>query len=201
MNVQVDPRTVLDKESGPSDEKDLQARLQQLLDLDISSALSPDHRLLLAVLRQAVLDYFGEDPLEQLDAALYFAHSPIYRLTLQLFDLPEDLLPTGIDLCDFRRRERMNGNNKVDPPRLETLVRDLSGTQLKIVLTMGLVVLPATTRTISLKCGLTRSTVLAALEQLAAQGLVERDGELRPVWSLPAAVRAVVDEVWGVEGR
>jgi hypothetical protein len=181
-------------------EKALQARLQYLLDLDISTALPPDYRLLLAVLRQAVVDYFGDDPIEQLDAALYFAHSSVYRQTLQLFNLPDDLLPMGIDLCDFRRGERMN-DYRLDPLRLETLVRDLSGTQLKIVLTMGLVTLPATTRTIGLKCGLTRSTVIAALDQLAIQGLVERDGELRPVWSLPAAVRAVVDEVWGVEAR
>jgi hypothetical protein len=43
--------------------------------------------------------------------------------------------------------------------------------------------------------------VVAALDQLAIQGLVERDGELRPVWSLPAEVRRVVDEVWGTEER
>jgi hypothetical protein len=200
MDVQVDPRKVTER-SDSANEKALQAHLQYLLDLDISTALPPDYRLLLAVLRQAVIDYFGDDPIEQLDAALYFAHSPVYRQTLQLFDLPDDLLPLGIDLCDFRRRERMNGNNELDPLRLETLVRDLSGTQLKIVLTMGLVALPATTRTISLRCGLTRSTVVAALDQLATLGLVEREGELRPVWSLPAAVRAVVDEVWGAEDR
>lgn len=200
MNVQVDSREVMEQRN-PAGEKALQARLQYLLDLDISTTLPPDYRLLLAVLRQAVVDYFGDDPIEQLDAALYFAHSSVYRQTLQLFNLPDDLLPVGVDLCDFRRRERMNDENKLDPLRLETLVRDLSGTQLKIVLTMGLVALPATTRAISLKCGLTRSTVIAALDQLAIQGLVEREGELRPVWSLPAAVRAVVDEVWGVEGR
>jgi hypothetical protein len=200
MDVTVDVPKKAER-PGRAGEQALQTRLQYLLDLDISTSLPPDQRLLLAVLRQAVVDYFGEDPVEQLDAALYFAHSPVYRQTLQLFNLPDDLLPLGIDLCAFRRKRSMNRDYELDPLRLETLVRQLSGTQLKIVLTMGLLLLPATTRTISLNCGLTRSTVLMALEQLAAQGLVERDGEVRPVWSFPVAVRQVIDEVWGAEGR
>lgn len=184
--------------NDPIDESELQARLAYLLDLDISPSLSPDQRLLLAILRQAVLDYFCDDPLERLSAALYFARSPVYRLTLQLFDLPDDLLPTGVDLSAFRRREGMDDDYELDPLRLETLVRQLSGTQLKIVLTMGLLPLPAPTRKISQNCGLTRSTVLIALEQLAGQGLVERHDEgTRAVWSLPAAVMGVLDEVWG----
>ena len=64
--------------NDPIDESELQARLAYLLDLDISPALSPDQRLLLAILRQAVLDYFGDDPLERLSAALT---SPVRRST------------------------------------------------------------------------------------------------------------------------
>ena len=174
-----------------------QAWLQYLLDLDISNALPPEYRLLLGVLRQSVVDYFGDDPTERLSAALYFARSPIYQTTLQLFGLPEHLLPEGVDLSAFRRQEKMDNHYELDPLRLETLVRQLSGTQLKIVLTMGLLPLPVVTRKISLNCGLTRSTVLVAMEQLAIQGLITRheiDG--RRAWSFPATVRKVIDEVW-----
>ena len=91
----------------------------------------------------------------------------------------------------------MDNQYALDPLRLETLVCPLSGTQLKIVLTMGLLPLPVVTRKISLNCGLTRSTVLVAMEQLAIQGLITRheiDG--RRAWSFPATVRKVIDEVW-----
>jgi hypothetical protein len=190
------------KRTDPTDEEALQARMQYLLDLDISTGLPPDQRLLLAILRQSVIDYFGDDPLERLSAALYFARSPVYKTTLQLFNLPDDLLPVGIDLSAFKRKENLNQEFEIDPLRLETLVRQLSGTQLKIVLTMGLLPLPAATRKISLNCGLTRSTVLVALDQLATQGLVERrEGDGRAVWSLPPEVRRVLDEVWGAADR
>lgn len=176
----------------------LQARLQYLLDNEISPRLRPEVRLLLAILRQSVLDYFGDDPTEQFDAALYFAHGPLYRLTLALFNLPPDLLPEGVDLTAFRRKEFMEANHAHDPLQLETLVRQLTGTQLKILLTMGLLPLPVATRRISLRCDLTRSTVMVALEQMAAQGLVERHTEgLRAVWSLNDDVRRLVAEVWG----
>lgn len=177
---------------------ELNARIQHLLDLDIPDSLTPDQRLLLAILRQAVVDYFGDDPLYQLSAAIYFAREPVYRATLQLFNLPDDLLPAGVDLSAYRREERMNDEYEPDPMRLETLVRRLSGTQLKVVLTMGLLPLPATTRKISLKCGLTRSTVLIALNQLSDQGLVVRGEEGgRPIWSLPETVREMMKEIWG----
>jgi len=181
----------------PIKERALQARLQYLLDLDISPELTPEQRLLLAVLRQAVLDYFDDDPLERLSAALYFARSPIYRATLRLFDLPATLLPEGVDLTAFRRKEEMAANEP-DPLRLETLVHQLSGTQLKVILTMGLLPLPATARAIALNSGLVRQTTLGALEQLTAQGLVRRhDDGPRPVWSFSDEVRRVLLEVWG----
>lgn len=176
----------------------LQARLGYMLDLDLPVELPPDQRLLLAVLRQAVVDYFGDDPLERLSAGLYFARSPVYRTTLQLFNLPEDALPLGVDLSAFRREERMDDDFTPGALSLATLVRRLTGTQLKIVLTMGLLPLPATTRQISLHSGLTRSTVLGAMGALVSQELVRRhDDGLRPSWSLPDGVQRVLDEVWG----
>lgn len=172
----------------------LQARLTYLLDLDISPRLLPEERLLLAILRQAVVDYFGDDPLEQLSAALYFARSPLYRMTLRQFGLPDHTLPEGIDRSAFRRLVSMNAE-QIDPLQLETLVRRLSGTQLKVVLTMGLLSLPATTRKISLKCGLGRATVMAALDQLTRLGLVQRNNDASYAeWSLG-------DEVWRVLAR
>ncbi len=175
-----------------------QARLRYLLDLDISPDLLPEQRLLLAILRQAVVDYFGDDPEQQLSAALYFARAPLYRTTLRQFNLPEDTLPEGVDLTAFGPREQMNAEQPIDPLRLETLVRQLSGTQLKVIMTMGLLPLPATTRRISLKCVLGRATVLAALTQLAQQGLAMRhDDDAHPTWSLSDEVRQLLAEVWG----
>ncbi|MCL4805022.1 MAG: hypothetical protein KJ046_12045 [Anaerolineae bacterium] len=171
-------------------------RLEYLMDLELPQALSADQRLLLAILRQAVIDYFGDDPIEQLDAALYFADSRVYQATLQLFGLPDDLLPHGVDLTNFRRK-KMNNQSKPDGLQLEALVRRLSGTQLKIVLTMGLLPLPVATRKISLQCGLSRSTTLVALDQMADQGLIMRHQVSgRVVWSFPEEVRRLVAEVW-----
>ena len=176
----------------------LQARLQYLLDLDISPELLPEQRLLLAILRQSVVDYFGDDPLQQLDAAFYFAHSPFYRATLCEFGLPETLLPEGVDLTGFRRREKMAAAHEKEPLRLETLVRHLSGNQLKVVMTMGLLPLPTTTRRIGLSCQLSRSAAKAALEQLTTQGYVIcHDEGLRAEWSLADEVGRVLAGVWG----
>jgi hypothetical protein len=186
----------MNHDDQPAGDAKREAWLQYLLDLDISPALPPQHRLLLGVLRQAVLDYFGDDPVEQFSAALYFADNPLYRATLQAFDLPDDALPTGVDLSAFRRKQKMNKPG-MDPLQLETLVRELTGNQLKIVLTMGLLDLPVVTRKISLRCKLTRSTVLIALDHLETQGLVVRhDIGGRAAWSFPAAVGDIVNDVW-----
>ncbi len=185
-------------DTPPASDEALQARLQYLLDLDISPELPPEQRLLLAILRQSVVDYFDDDPLQRLDAALYFAHSPLYRATLSQFGLPETLLPEGVDLTGFRRREQMVAAHEMDPLRLETLVVDLSGNQLKVVLTMGRLPLPATTRRISLSCHLSRAAAKAALEQLAAQGLVTLHANgPRAMWSLGEEVRRLLAEMWG----
>lgn len=176
----------------------LQARLQYLLDLDISPELLPEQRLLLAILRQSVVDYFGDDPRQRLDAALYFAHSPLYRTTLAQFGLPETLLPEGVDLTGFRSKEKSRATPPIAPLRLDTLVRQLSGTQLKVILMMGLLPLPATTRRIGLAGQLSRSAAKAALEQLAAQGLVEVDDSgVRALWSLAEEMGRLLDGVWG----
>lgn len=185
-------------ESDHTADKALQARLQYLLALDISSELLPEQRLLLAILRQSVVDYFGDDPLQRLDAALYFAHSPFYRTVLWQFGLPETLLPQGVDLTGFRRREKMAAAHEMNPLRLEKLVRQLSGNQLKVIMTMGLLPLPATTRRIGLTCQLSRSATKAALEQLATQGLVTLHGDgLRAMWSLGDEVRRLLVEMLG----
>lgn len=184
--------------NGRDSDEALQARLQYLLDLDISAELPPEQRLLLAVLRQSVVDYFDDDPVQRLDAALYFAHSPMYQMTLYQFGLPETLLPEGVDLTGFRRREKMAAAREMDPLRLETLVQELSGNQLKVVLTMSRLPLPATTRRIGLTCQLSRSAAKAALEQLVAQGLVTlRDDGPRAMWSLGEEVRRLLAEIWG----
>lgn len=171
--------------------------LEYLMDLDIPASLSPEQKLMLAVLRQSVLDYFGDDPWLQIDAALYFAESPVYQWALQLFDLPADLIPEGVDLSAYRKEVKMNEKSELDPVRLETLVGDLSPMQLKIVLTMGLLDLPVPTRKISMKCGVSRSTALTALDQMVEKGMVLKqriDGHA--VWSFADAVRPVIDRVW-----
>lgn len=184
-----------------ADDVEREKWLQHLMDIELPTSLPPHHRLLLAVLKQSVLDYFGDDPVEQLDAQWYFAESPVYRTTLQIFNLPDDLLPRGVDVSGFRRKPRVNEKQETDPLKLETLVRRLSGTQLKIVLTMGLLPLPAVTKKISLQCGVSRSTALVALDQMTVQGLVVRqevDG--RAAWSFAEDVARLVAEVWGTQG-
>ena len=81
----------------------LQARLQYLLALDISPELLPEQRLLLAILRQSVVDYFDNDPRRRLDDVVYFAHSPLYRMKLAQLCLLETRLPVGSHLTGFWR--------------------------------------------------------------------------------------------------
>lgn len=194
MNVQDDPPG--ESEDGRCIEAmDLQRRMEYLQDLDIPPDLPPIEALLLAIMRQSVVDYFGDDPEQQLGSALYFAFSPLYREVLLRFNLPEDLLPLGVDLGEFRRKRGMNEDYQLDRLHLETLIRQLSGTQVKVLMMMRLIELPATTRTISLRCGMSRKTVLDTLQQLSTQGLVRRDGEFRPEWSLPLPVCRLIDEL------
>jgi hypothetical protein len=182
------------------EKKPFQAQLQQLLDLDVSRHLEPEQRLCLAILRQAVLDYFGDTPHLKQSAADYFDRSAMYLVTLKMFNLPDDLLPIGVDLG--RAPGDATAEPPVDPLRLETLVNELSGTQLKVMLTLGLLALPASAGTISKQCRLNRSTVLKALAQLADQGLVmPLDTGLYTIWTVPAQVRQFLDEVWVAAGR
>ncbi|MCZ2114725.1 MAG: MarR family transcriptional regulator [Anaerolineae bacterium] len=188
-----------DSDDKPGNAADLP--VQNLMDIDIPGNLPPIYRLLLAVLRQAVIDYFGDDPMQQSSAADYFKYSSFYRETLEYFNLPDNLLPVGVDLSAYRQEEPLNNDYELDPMKLETLVRQLSGTQLKIVLTMGLMPLPALTRQIGFQCGLSRSTTLTALSQLLIQGLITREkrGD-RDMWAFPASVQQVIKEVWGTRG-
>ncbi|MBW7959140.1 MAG: hypothetical protein H3C69_06240 [Candidatus Promineofilum sp.] len=188
-----------DSDDKPGNAADLP--VQNLMDIDIPGNLPPIYRLLLAVLRQSVIDYFGDDPMQQSSAADYFKYSSFYRETLEYFNLPDNLLPVGVDLSAYRQEEPLNNDYELDPMKLETLVRQLSGTQLKIVLTMGLMPLPALTRQIGFQCGLSRSTTLTALSQLLIQGLITREkrGD-RDMWAFPASVQQVIKEVWGTRG-
>ncbi len=180
-------------------DKTFQAQLQQLIDMDIPMRLEPEQRLLLAVLRQAVLDYFGDQPAEKQSAADYFLASPLYKLTLQMFRLPADMLPIGVDLG---RTADDTVSEPLDPLKLETLVNELSGTQLKVMLTLGLLELPATAGKISKQCHLNRGTILKALAQLAEQGLVTTvDTGLYTIWSVPAQAQQFLDELWNAAGR
>lgn len=49
------------KQSTSPSESD-RTRIQSLIDLELSSGLAPYDRLLLAILRQAIIDYFDDDP-------------------------------------------------------------------------------------------------------------------------------------------
>lgn len=180
-----------------SPDKQAQSQLQQLLNLQVSNHLEPEQRLCLAVLRQAVLDYFGEDPLLKQSAADYFTRSTLYKLTLQMFRLPVDLLPIGIDLG----REPEDAAEPVDPLKLETLVNELSGTQLKVMLSLGLLELPVSAGAISKQCRLNRATVLKALAEMAEQGLVKPlDSGLYTIWTVPAGARLFLDRLWAAAG-
>jgi hypothetical protein len=174
----------------------LQTRLQILTDLEIDRNLPPEHRLLLAVLQQAVLDYFLE-PVEWKSSIDYFALSPIYQLTLSLLGLPNDALPDGVDPIVVKtRREQIMMNKRVESLQLEMLVRQLSANQLKVLMTMGLMHLPASAGKIAAGCQLSRKAVQDALGQLSEQGLVERVEEKSyQYWSLPVIVAEVLSEI------
>lgn len=179
-----------------STDKKAQSQLQQLLNLQVSNHLEPEQRLCLAVLRQAVLDYFGEDPTLKQSAADYFARSTLYKLTLQMLRLPVDLLPIGIDLG-----RHPQDVEPVDPLKLETLVNELSGTQLKVMLSLGLLELPVSAGAISKQCRLNRATVLKALAEMAEQGLVKPlDSGLYTIWTVPAGARLFLDRLWAAAG-
>lgn len=177
---------------------ELQERFQILLQNDIPTSMAPEARLLMAILRQSVLDYFHGSPLERYGAWEYFSASPLYILTLRVFNLPDDLLPAGVEVEKIYRRKVMETIEE-DPLALKRLVRELSGAQLKVLLAMGgMLPLPGSAGMIANACGLNRTTAVVALEQLEKQALVsmELDGKAR-TWSLPAEVRAALQEVWG----
>ncbi len=178
------------------DSEERRLYLRQIMDQGIAPGATPEQRLCLAILRQAVADYFGDDLRQREDAAQYFAHSPLYQWTLRLFGLPPDMLPEGMQLI-------FSDSGEVVMPEkeklaLETLVRQLSGTQLKVVMTMGLFPGTASAGRISRRCELHRGTVMAALSQLMDEGLVEAyDEKNYIVWGLPDEVRLLLNDVWG----
>lgn len=172
------------------------AYVRQMMDQEIAPGATPEKRLCLAILRQAVADYFSDDLRQREDAAQYFAHSPLYQWTLHLFGLPQDMLPEGMQLIFSDTGEVVLPEK--EKLALETLVRELSGAQLKVVLTMGLLATPASAGRISRRCELNRGTVMAALSQLMEQGLVEAYEEKNyMVWGLPDEVRRLLSDMWG----
>lgn len=180
---------------GKSDQNDgLAQRLQMLRDMEIHHNFLPEQRLLLAVLRQAYLDYYGDDPTEAQSAAEYFAHSPIYRLTLQACGLPEDVLPEGFEPEQLERHL----SARIDPTdpeivRLDVLVDRLPDKQIKIVLQMGRLSLPATAGKIAIGCQISRTAAAAALEQLYRQQLVQRhEIGTHHYWSLPSSIESML---------
>jgi len=132
------------------DERDQKERLEHLLDIGIDSRLPPEKRLLAAVLVRATLDYFEINPADRRGVAEYFLGSSLYRRTLELFGLPPDYLPERVTVAGLiERRSQMN--EPIDPEtlRMKTLVTQLSGSQLKVILMMGMLSLPATAGTIA----------------------------------------------------
>lgn len=179
------------------EEKELRERLENLLDVGISPRLPPEKRLLAAILVRATLDYFDLDPAERRSAAEYFLESWIYPRTLDLFGLPSDYLPKLITIAGLE--ERMSQmKDLIDPTtlRVKTLVDQLSGNQLKVILTMGTLQLPAAAGKIAAGSQLSRSAVAAALNYLRGQGLVTcQEAGTRLVWSLPPAVANLLSEI------
>lgn len=170
------------------DDQDRHERLEHLLELGIDPSLPPEMRLLMAVLVRATLDYFDADPVEQRSAAEYFLGSWLYRVTLEVFGLPPDYLPEEITIAGLVERSYQLKEMGLDPEllRMKTLAAELTGTQLKVILTMGTLTLPATVAKIAAGCQLSRSATIAALLQLQEQGLAvcQVRGQ-RQYWLLP----------------
>lgn len=179
-----------------SDDK-IQERLRIVIDQEIPHQLLPEQRLGLAILRQAYVDYFRGDVHDRQTAAAYFAGSPLYLLTLRMFRKPDNWLPWGVVLRRTAEGELIMDEENEELTNLEALVRQLSGNQLKVVLTMGLMTLPAAAGSISKQCELNRATVINALKQLEMQGLVESHDNGHYVhWRLPADVDALLENIW-----
>jgi hypothetical protein len=176
----------------PAIEPDL---LDLIRELEPSRNAQPVERLLLAVLQQAVLDYFtGNEPLQR-DALRYFRESVLYRLTLQIFDLPRDTLPRGVLLDEIPERPlRVRSAARHVAPKskaisldmmeeiqlnretisLLTLMQTLKGNRLHIFLTVHLLAQPVSIADVVDISGISEDTVRRQMMELQAMGLLTK---------------------------
>lgn len=163
--------------------------LDAIRDLEPSRNAQPVDRLLLAVLQQAVLDYFTGSEKQQRDALRYFRESVLYRLTLQLFDLPPDALPQGVQLDSIPERTRSDRSAATDT-MLEATLEDLDlnghtislfnlmqllkGNRLHVFLTIHLLEQPVSITDVVLVSGISEDTVRRQMGELQEMGLLDR---------------------------
>lgn len=181
--------------------------LTAIRELEPSRNLQPVERLVLAVLQQAVLDYFTADEQQQRDALRYFRESVLYKLTLQLFDLPRDTLPLGVDLDEIpqspeRARtaaaelapetEELLLNDQSVP--LLTLMRLLRGNRLHVFLAIYLLGRPVSIADVVDISGISEDTVRRQISELQDLGLLERQetGEAYRSWVIAQEAAGII---------
>jgi hypothetical protein len=170
--------------------------LDNIRELEPSRNWKPVARLLLAVLQQAVLDYFSGTEKQQRDALRYFQESALYRITLQLFNLPPGALPQGVQLDEIPgRRSRVPSAAAQDRPEtrdtdiplgifeelhlngetisLLTLMQVLKGNRLHVFLTLHLLDQPATIADVVYTSGISEDTIRRQIVELQEMGLLE----------------------------
>jgi hypothetical protein len=182
--------------------------LEAIRDLEPSRNREPIERLLLAILQQAVLDYFTGSERLQRDALRYFQDSVLYRLTLQLFNLPPDSLPQGVELDDIPSRlvvppvtteaeaeatiEELHLNGQT--VSLLPLMQMLKGNRLHIFLTIHLLEQPAGINDIVDMSGLSEDTVRRQMVELQEMGLLKQvsTAETPKAWIVADGAAAIV---------
>lgn len=184
--------------------------LTAIRELEPSRNLQPVERLVLAVLQQAVLDYHSNDEVQQRDALRYFRESVLYKLTLQLFDLPRDTLPLGVDLDGIPQRpeqartaaaelapetEELLLNDQTIP--LLTLMKFLKGNRLHVFLTIYLLGQPVSIADVAVISGISEDTVRRQIGELQDIGLLVdyEKGEVPKSWVIaPEAASIIVGQ-------
>jgi hypothetical protein len=196
------------------------AILDSIRDLEPSRNRQPLERLLLAVLQQAVLDYFSGNKQQQRDALRYFQHSVLYRLTLQFFDLPPDALPQGVQPDTIPGRpirvpaavapvvpeatgqsmnmlEDLHLNGKTIS--LLTLMQLLKGNRLHVFLTVHFLHQPVTTADVATVSGISEDTVRRQMIELQQMGLLEavETAEISKSWVISQRAAAIITSQTG----
>lgn len=181
--------------------------LTAIRELEPSRNLQPVERLVLAVLQQAVLDYYSNDENQQRDALRYFRESVLYKLTLQLFDLPADTLPLGVELDQIPQRpeqartaaaelapetEELLLNDETVP--LLTLMKFLKGNRLHVFLTIYLLGQPVSIADVVAISGISEDTVRRQIGELQDLGLLERyeNGEIAKSWVIAPGAAGII---------